>query len=69
MSGFVRKSLIKSWLRYFVNQPLYKHYKEIDCSLYGNDEVNIGPEYQTTNDAMKWGVIFVHYLGTELVFN
>lgn len=53
MSGFVRKSLIKSWLRYFVNQPLYKHYKEIDCSLYGNDEVNIGPEYQTTNDAMK----------------
>ncbi|GFW15975.1 uncharacterized protein TNCV_4432481 [Trichonephila clavipes] len=38
LSGFVRKSVIKAWLRYLVNQSLYKHYDiKIDWSVFDKD--------------------------------
>ncbi|GFS90931.1 helitron_like_N domain-containing protein [Trichonephila clavipes] len=38
LSGFVRKSVIKAWLRHLVNQPLYKHYDiKIDWSVFDKD--------------------------------
>ncbi|GFV35194.1 uncharacterized protein TNCV_619911 [Trichonephila clavipes] len=48
LSGFVRKSVIKAWLRYLVNQPLYKHYDiKIDWSVFYKDmDDYIGLEFQ-----------------------
>ncbi|GFY18044.1 uncharacterized protein TNCV_3385351 [Trichonephila clavipes] len=48
LSGFVRKSVIKAWLRYLVNQPLYKHYDiKIDWSVFDKDmDDYIGLEFQ-----------------------
>ncbi|GFV48767.1 uncharacterized protein TNCV_625541 [Trichonephila clavipes] len=48
LSGFVRKSFIKAWLRYLVNQTLYKHYDiKIDWSMFDKDmDDYIGLEVQ-----------------------
>ncbi|GBP92637.1 hypothetical protein EVAR_62210_1 [Eumeta japonica] len=48
LSGYVRKSVIKAWLRYLINQPLYKHYDiKIDWSVFDKDmDDYIGLEFQ-----------------------
>ncbi|GFU18529.1 uncharacterized protein TNCV_4175361 [Trichonephila clavipes] len=48
LSGFVRKSVNKAWLRYLVNQPLYKYYNiKIDWSVFDKDmDDYIGVEFQ-----------------------
>lgn len=76
LSGYVKKSTIEAWLRYLVEQPLYKHYNiTIDWSVFRNSVNDEDPqdpsedliEPLTSNEEPESEVI--HALQKTMLFN
>ena len=54
MEGFVKKSVIKTWLQYLINQPLYKLYKiKIDENFFKNMENNYHVDFTATEETAE----------------
>lgn len=54
-SGFIKKSTVKAWLRFFINQPLYKMYITVDWSQL-DTRYNVRTRSSQTNITITWDI-------------